>query len=240
MRSKSFTLLLTFGLLIVGGMTLAQSAAGPDIEDMVRTAEARAAQTRAQLTGLDPDDIVTRSARFTDDAQTLSAGNRTRLREGMRFLSQDLRVDPYAAPDSDVGPGVIYVAVSLSMPKASLRQVARDAHAAGATLVIRGLVGNSFVRTQRALKEVFVEGEEAGLVIDPRVFQQYHVTKVPAVIAAPQEVVSCENGLDCDRPDVPFDIVRGNISLGAALKILSEKGEAAPEASRQALRRMEG
>lgn len=224
----------------MSGITLAQSAAGPDIEDLVRSAEARAAQTRAQLTGLDPDDIVARSARFTDDAKTLSAGNRARLREGMRFLSQDLRIDPYAAPDSDIGPGVVYIAVSLSMPKGSLRQIARDAHAAGATLVIRGLVGNSFARTQRAVKDVFVEGEEAGLVIDPRVFQQYHVTKVPAVIAAPQEVVSCESGLDCDRPEVPFDIVRGNISLGAALKILSEKGDAAPQAARQALKRMEG
>lgn len=240
MRYSPLPPLLTLGVLVLAGMTLAQSAAGPDIEELVRTAEARAAQMRSQLTGLNPDDVVTRSARFSDDAQALSAGNRNRLREGMRFLSQDMRVDPYAAPESDIGPGVIYVAVSLSMPKAALRQLARDAHAAGATLVIRGLVGNSFTKTQRALKNIFVEGEEAGLVIDPRVFQQYHVTRVPAVIAAPQEVVSCENGLDCARPEVPFDVVRGNISLPAALKILSEKGQAAPEASRQALKRIEG
>ncbi len=240
MRSRTFALLTTFGLLVLGGMSLAQSAASPDVEDLVRAAEARAAQTRAQLTGLNPEDIATRSARFSDEAQTLSAGNRNRLRDGMAFLSQDLRTDPYAAPESDIGPGVIYIAVSLSMPKPALRQLARDAHAAGAALVIRGLVGNSFARTQRALKDVFVEGEEAGLVIDPRVFRQFHIERVPAVIAAPQEVTPCGSGFDCDRAEVRFDVVRGNISLKAALKLLADRGQAAPAAARQALSRMEG
>jgi conjugal transfer pilus assembly protein TrbC len=220
------------------GVAMAQTT-GPDIEDLVRTAEARAAQTRAALTGVDPEDTMAKSLRYQEDAEALSAGNRGRLRAGMAFLSQDFRIDPYADPGADMGPGVVYVAVSLSMPRSSLRQLARDAHTAGAVLVIRGLVDNSFIKTQRLLKEVFVEGEEAGLVIDPRVFQQFKVNEVPAVIAAPKEVQSCEDGLDCVRTDVPYDVVRGNISLQQALTLLAQKGEAAPAASRRALSKLE-
>jgi len=238
-RSRSPSAWFLFPILLAAGAVLAQ-ATSTDIEDLVRNAEGRAAQLRSTLTGLDPEDTIAKSRRFQDEAEALNAGNRARLQEGMGFLSQQYRFDPYADPDEDIGPGVIYVAVSLSMPKDSLRQLAREAHAAGAILVIRGLVDNSFLKTQKVLKTVFVEGEDAGLVIDPRVFEQYKITEVPTVIAAPQEVQSCEVGLDCVRPEVPFDAIRGNISLKTALQYLSDKGDAAPEASRQALARLEG
>ncbi len=225
------------GASLLAGFVLAQALSGPSIEDLVNQAQARADVMKGSLTGLDPQAAVDRAQQYRSDAQTLSAGNRDRLRKGLGFLAPEYRADPYLA-DEQVSGGVIYIAVSLSMPKASLRQLARDAEKAQAVLVIRGLLDGSFTKTQAALKGVFVEGEPAGLIIDPRVFQQYHVERVPSFISATDEVQPCEEGFDCARPDVPFDVVRGNVSLAQALHLLADKGTAAPDTARRALVRM--
>lgn len=230
---------LAIAAAAVATLALAQAIQSSGVEDLVNQALARASDLRKTLTGVDQDTALAKADAYQADAASLSAGNRDRLRQGMNYLSADYRIDPYADDTADGRDGgVVYIAVSLSMPPESLRQLARDANKSGATLVIRGLVGNSFAKTRTALKSVLVEGEEAGLVIDPRVFQQFHVDRVPAVIASPQPVEPCENGLECDRPDVPFDIVRGNISLEQSLKLLASRGEAAPGVARQALERL--
>lgn len=224
----------------VATLALAQTMQTSGIEDLVDQALARASDLKKTLTGVDADGALAKAKAYQADAASLSAGNRERLRQGMSYLSADYRIDPYgddAAGNRD--EGVVYIAVSLSMPQASLRELARDANRAGATLVIRGLVDNSFAKTRSALKAVFVEGEEAGLVIDPRVFQQFHIDRVPAVIVAQEPVQPCENGLECERPEVPFDVVRGNISLEQSLKLLASRGEASPGVARQALERLE-
>ncbi len=237
MRFKMF---LTIGIAfaaVVGGLVVAQALKGPSIEDLVDQAQARADAMKGSLTGFDPQTTVDRAQQYRSDAQALSAGNRDRLRKGLGFLAPEYRVDPYLA-DEQVSGGVIYIAVSLSMPKASLRQLAREAEKAQAVLVIRGLLDGSFTKTQAALKGVFVEGEPAGLIIDPRVFQQYHVERVPSFISATDEVQPCDEGIECNRPDVPFDVVRGNVSLGQALQLLADKGTEAPDVARRALSRM--
>ena len=237
MRSKFLILAGLAGATLLGGLVLAQALTGPNIEDLVNQAQSRADTMKGTLTGLDPQSTIERAKQYQSDAQALSSGNRDRLRKGLNFLAPEYRVDPYLA-DNQVSDGVIYIAVSLSMPKASLRQLARDAEKAQAVLVIRGLLDGSFTKTQAALKGVFVEGEPAGLIIDPRVFQQYHVERVPSFISATDEVQPCDEGIDCNRPDVPFDVVRGNVSLAQALHLLADKGTVAPDVARRALSRM--
>lgn len=237
MRSKFPILAGLAGATVLGGIVLAQALKGPSFEDLVNQAQARADAMKGTLTGLDPQSTIERAEQYQRDAQALSSGNRDRLRKGLSFLAPEYQADPYLA-DAPISDGVIYVAVSLSMPKASLRQLARDAEKAQAVLVIRGLLDGSFTKTQAALKGVFVEGEPAGLIIDPRVFQQYHVERVPSFISATDEVQPCDEGLDCNRPDVPFDVVRGNVSLAQALHLLADKGNAAPDVARRALSRM--
>ncbi len=239
MRSR-IVISLAAAALAVTTLALGQAMQSAGIEELVNHALARASELTATLTGVDADGVLARAQAYQADAASLSTGNRDRLRQGMSYLSADYRIDPYGddAAEGNDG-GVVYIAVSLSMPQSSLRQLARDADKAGATLVIRGLVDNSFARTRTALKSVFVEGEEAGLVIDPRLFQQFHVDRVPAVIAAPEPVQPCEDGLDCERAAVPFDIVRGNISLEQSLNLIGARGDAAPDAARRALERLE-
>jgi conjugal transfer pilus assembly protein TrbC len=62
---------------------------------------------------------------------------------------------------------------------------------------------------------------------------------VPVFIAAKTPVQPCGAGLDCVSAQPASDQVRGNISLGEALKILSERGDQARDIAAAARRRME-
>lgn len=235
---RNLTVAGLIGLSLVGvvAVSIAQST-GPSIEDLVKSATQRADAMRAQLgdvTG--PTDEKLQA--YQQQAQGLAQGNRDRIRQGLSYLGQGYTaesLDPIVQNKN----GVVYVAVSLSMPTPSLRQLVRDSEKAGVQVVIQGPVKGSFKETITRMRSVFSEGEIAGIAIDPRVFEQYKIERVPAFVAAPKEVEGCEQGLDCDRGDVPHDILRGNVTLAYALKALSEQGDAAPLAAKEALTRLE-
>lgn len=71
----------------------------------------------------------------------------------------------------------ILVFVSFSMPKASLKELSRQAKKYNAVLVMRGLYQDSFVKTAQKLEELDIDVD-----IDPDVFEKYHITKVPTFI----------------------------------------------------------
>ncbi|ADU15405.1 type-F conjugative transfer system pilin assembly protein TrbC [Asticcacaulis excentricus] len=224
-------------LLLLSGPTPAQENRF-EIEDLVKSAQARSDAMKADLTGLNAS-TVEKTKRYAQDAIQLAKGNRERLRTGLTYLGKQYDID-FFDTEAEVEGGVVYVAVSLSMPREALRQLSADAQKAGAVLVIRGFVGGSFKTTRQILLKTFSEEAAAGVLIDPRVFQQYRIDRVPSFVAANTPVASCEDGgLECARTDVPFDLVRGNIPLATALKVLAEKGDAAPRAARTAMDRLE-
>ena len=118
----------------------------------------------------------------------------------------------------------VYVAVSFAMPPADLRRLAREAQAAGAVLVVRGLVRGSFQETLKAARQVFDEGSLGGVAIDPNVFRAFDIRATPTFIAAAGPVQPCARGLDCIPPAPPHDQLRGNVSLRAALRLLAAEG----------------
>jgi hypothetical protein len=67
-------------------------------------------------------------------------------------------------------PPVIYIFVSFSMNDAALRAYYKDASKLGATLVIRGLVDNSFNATKDKLSQLNISCD-----IDPELFTKYAV-----------------------------------------------------------------
>jgi type-F conjugative transfer system pilin assembly protein TrbC len=99
------------------------------------------------------------------------------------------------------------VFVSSSMPKTSLQQLALEAKAKGARLIIRGMVNNSMKDTVLLVKEI-----NHPLDIDPKLFKKYRVTQVPTFVI-PHE----------DQGNNEWHVIRGNISLGFALDV--GKGE---------------
>lgn len=92
------------------------------------------------------------------------------------------------------------VFVSSSMPKTSLQQLALEAKAKGARLIIRGMVNNSMKDTALLVKEI-----NHPLDIDPKLFQKYGVIQVPTF------VIPTEN-----KGTKEWHVIRGNVSLGFA------------------------
>ena len=237
-RSAKFQLGLAIVLAAcLGGVVLAQTKGGASLEDIIRAAQTKANAQQGAAQAI-VDGQSTRYEAYQARAAALTAGNAERLKKGLGLYGSDVPSD-VSGEDVPTIDGAVYVAVSLSMPKDTLRKIVEDAHKANAAVVIQGPVGGSFKTTFKLMLADFGGIDQGGVQIDPRVFRQYHITQVPAVVVARDAVPDCSSGIDCQRSDVPFDIVRGNISLDAALKLLAEKGQAAPDIAAAALARLE-
>jgi conjugal transfer pilus assembly protein TrbC len=214
---------------------------GKVARNLVDLAEARSKSLEGSLKDW-TDQLKDRSQTYQAEAASLAAANRQQLKRGMTMLKDDPFFGDAAALEETDQPseGVVYVAVSLTMPRAALRQLAADANRAGAMVVVRGFVEGSPAKTMAAARQIFDEDSAGGLAIDPQVFRAYGVQTVPTFIVATSPVTPCQEGLDCTSDATPNDQVRGNISLAAALKLLAEQGQAAPHVASRALKRLGG
>lgn len=113
------------------------------------------------------------------------------------------QIEHHPSPEAVWDNGVL-VFVSLSMPKASLVALRQEALQRGATLVIRGLYDNSFLKTKDKIVEIHPEG--LPLMIHPQLFKEYHVERVPTFI-------EIRDGQEVAR-------LRGNVTLDFALSKL--------------------
>ena len=105
-------------------------------------------------------------------------------------------------------PDGLYIAVSLSMPKALLVGLSERASKIGAKLIMRGLKNNSFEETVKAIKEL----SENGIAIDinPKIFRSYEIKQVPAFILI---------------TGGKSNILHGNVSLSYVLGEFKDRGD---------------
>lgn len=133
----------------------------------------------------------------------------------------------YKEQNSSSAPVVhdsVYIFVSFSMPKESLQQWSTQAQKIHAPMVIQGLVDNSFTKTQQAVAALSSE-HPSGVVLDPRLFRQYHISQVPTiVIVHPTALKPCLPNQSCWQSD-NTDVVSGDIGLEAALRIVADRGD---------------
>lgn len=117
----------------------------------------------------------------------------------------------------------LMVFVSLSMPKEALNRIVEQAELAGATLVFRGLQGESMLQMTKEIGAI-TGNRNVSAVIHPPAFQQFSVTRVPAVVLARAEA---GNVMDdgCSKPDT-FVKVAGDVSLDYALEYIERKSPA--------------
>jgi type-F conjugative transfer system pilin assembly protein TrbC len=99
----------------------------------------------------------------------------------------------------------IYIFVSFSMPKASLKALALEAKKHKAVLVIRGLIDNSFLKTA-----TFVKDLEERVILDPLLFKEYNIGVVPTFTEVRQ---------------AGYQKISGNITLAYALYKFKEGDE---------------
>lgn len=140
-------------------------------------------------------------------------------------------------PKPDEEEVVIAVAVSLSMPKASLQRLARDATDAGLALSFRGVgvemndkpdekpqtvlerYGRGLIA--RHMKDFkFLTDKGASVKIDPVLFNRHGIKDVPQVLLLPVCRHACEN-------TQALFAARGDVTLRYALVYLSQKIDSA-------------
>lgn len=135
------------------------------------------------------------------------------------------------------GPEVI-VFMSLSVPAAAWREWSREAARIGAPLVLRGVARGGLRTTVKRLGAHFQENTAAA--IDPRLFRLFGIDAVPAVAVVPGGVPPCSSrGCSKDTPP-PHDLIKGNIGLDAALRIVAYEGGPGRETARHYLGKLGG
>jgi type-F conjugative transfer system pilin assembly protein TrbC len=109
------------------------------------------------------------------------------------------------------GEGELFVFVSLGMGDESLKALSQQAQAHGGTLVIQGLVGNSFQETHKRLMDLGIP-----IDIDPTLFERFEVVRVPTFVLTAVEKGDLGAG---------FDKVSGNSSVISALELFAQQGD---------------
>lgn len=116
---------------------------------------------------------------------------------------------------ADAGPALL-VFISFAMPEATLTQLVDQAARARASLVLRGLVEGSLVRTVARVQQL-IGTRRVAVQIDPQAFDRYAITQTPSFVlmrngAQPQP---CASGLCV--PSEGFVLAAGDVSMDYAL-----------------------
>ncbi len=99
----------------------------------------------------------------------------------------------------------ILVFVSFSMPKSALVGILKQSQKYNAEIILRGLKENSLPKTVAEISNLIKESKvQAGFQIDPNLFDEYKIEKVPAIVKS--------NGDN-------FDVVYGLANIEDALYV---------------------
>lgn len=104
----------------------------------------------------------------------------------------------------------VHVFVSFSMPESLLIQTFREAEKLNIPVYLKGFHKNSMKLTTKKIMEYSKVVPDLSLQIDPTLFEQYSINKVPAVVS--------DNGES-------FDVIYGNIKIKDALSRIVTLGE---------------
>ena len=203
-------------------------------------------------TTIDVDAIMAEATRFSAEARfmrdslndRLAANGEVGSASSFSTAEGDIDASALASAAGDIArasrdegeAGPLFVTfISLSMPDAALTSIIRDTKEAGGVVMVRGFYGGSYGAFANRVRELFEEGDDVGISVDPRYFQAIGVKTVPTYAVVKGEPV-CD-GFVCDP--ISADTLSGNISVAAALQLLSDRGELAPLQAKAALARLE-
>lgn len=152
----------------------------------------------------------------------------------IQSLVQQAQETVQSLPQTQEEDIAIAIAVSLSMPRASLLKLGQDARDAGLALSFRG-VGKEVPQDCRGKSKSVLERYGKGLIarhmedfkfltnvgvniqIDPVLFARHNITDVPRVMVVPV----CRSA--CERTQAIL-VARGDVSLRYALETLFKEG----------------
>jgi len=110
--------------------------------------------------------------------------------------------------------------ISASLPPQLLENYFEEAKEYFPYIVIRGFINNSLKQTVSYIQKLNQSGYQ--VAIDPKIFKQFNITKVPAIVLTDKkEVTSCLSQ-DCTPK---HDKIIGNIPIKYALERFFHEGE---------------
>lgn len=112
--------------------------------------------------------------------------------------------------------------VSFSMSDESIASYLRDAKKIHASVVIRGLINNSFKDTFLKMATIVKQAGGGGVELNPRVFKKFSISRVPAIVVLPADVNIGKSNVPFKTTD--FDVVYGDIPLYDTLKTVRDHG----------------
>ncbi|MCM2547195.1 type-F conjugative transfer system pilin assembly protein TrbC [Burkholderia glumae] len=113
---------------------------------------------------------------------------------------------------------------SFSMPDASLVRLIKTMHIAGGTVVFRGFKDDSLKATAAEMQRLGVAS--GGIVVNPKAFTQYRVSRVPAfVVTQGGDAGNQVDSSGCALPQT-FVSVSGDVTPGYALRQIVEHSPA--------------
>lgn len=111
--------------------------------------------------------------------------------------------------------------ISFSMPKYSIEQWLSQAKRYHGSVILRGLIQNSFKETALQLKEI-LRLSHYGIQLNPILFKDFQIDSVPAVVLAIGN---------------QFDKVSGDVSLENALEAIADRGTVCQQAAKNLLKK---
>ncbi|MBY0272769.1 MAG: type-F conjugative transfer system pilin assembly protein TrbC [Alphaproteobacteria bacterium] len=125
--------------------------------------------------------------------------------------------------------------VSFSLGEKALLNLAHEAKAYGATLVLRGFKNNSYAQTVKILQKI-IQATGQGFIIDPELFSLFSISSVPTyVLSRPFQLQTFEpktlESHALERTQTPIhDRLQGHVSLQYALETFAKEGDLKEEA----------
>ncbi len=123
--------------------------------------------------------------------------------------------------DKKKNPSIL-IFISFSMPEKSIEAYLRDAKKIHASVVIRGLIDNSFQKTFQRIAMLVKSSGGDGVELNPIWFKRFDIKTVPAVVVV-VDGSPCFKNNTCQK-DRDFDVMTGDITLASALRIIRDRG----------------
>jgi conjugal transfer pilus assembly protein TraW len=109
--------------------------------------------------------------------------------------------------------GQILVFISSSMSKVNIRSLLEEAKNIRASILLRGFIDNSFVKTTNYIQEYYSKDQDlGGILIDPESFKDFNVDSVPTFVLLEKS----------SKKGNKYRKLVGNITLSAASEILKK------------------
>lgn len=212
MKRKNLAITMACGALAL----LSNNVYATDAPEKRAVAEAALAQASAlQTIAPYTSDVVTLAQHAYQRAQSPAIQTQLQQVRGFTTTAAATAQNPEIAT-----AGSVLIFISFSMPETSLRQWFAQAQRLQAPLIIRGLVNNSFTQTSAKIATLAADSQ-SGVVLEPRLFVDYHITHVPAVVVR-NTTLTCPSTQNC--PHVyPFDVVTGDVGLDDALTTIADQ-----------------